>query len=784
MSPHFEQKDGYRLYHNENGPALGLSDHTTVRLIEEDGCLFKDFSGCGRLLPYEDWRLDAKTRARDLAGRLSIEEIAGLMLYSSHQLVPAVNELFFAGSYDGKDYEQSQARPWDLTDQQKDFLLKDKIRHVLVMKLADAQTAARWNNEMQALAENDGFGIPVSISSDPRHGASAAAAEFRVTAGADTSKWPEGIGLAATFDPKICHRFAQIASREYRAMGITTALSPQIDLATEPRWMRFGDTFGEHTQLAIDMAKAYCDGMQTSPGTGWGQQSVIAMVKHWPGGGTGEGGRDAHYAYGKYAVYPGNNFAEHLKPFTQGAFALDGPTGSAAAVMPYYTISWNPREDCREHVGNSYNHFLISDLLRKQYGYDGVVCTDWGITHDHGPGIAPRGGACWGVEELTPAQRHYKILMNDVDQFGGNNDAAPLLEAYSMGCAEHGESWMRARMERSAVRLLTNLFRCGLFENPYVDSAESQSIVGCREFCEAGYEAQVKSVVLLKNTPARSIAAAGDMLAARGMTDAKNTAAVKGMKGVLPLAAGTKGEKRLRVYVPKRFIREYTDFFGRKMGNEWVEPIDRAVLEQYFNVVQSPEEADVALVYMMAPECECYQETDRQKGGNGYFPISLQYRPYRAVSARAQSIAGGDPYEDFTNRGYAGKTNTTLNEQDLDNVIETRRRMGDKPVIVIDALNKPSVMAEFEPYVDAIVVEFGVQIQAVLDVITGKYEPSGLLPLQIPKDMENVEAQQEDVAFDMEPYTDACHNTYDFGFGLNWSGIIQDERTRKYTLPA
>ena len=773
----YEEKDGYRLYLNEKGPSLGLSRNTKVKLIEQDGCLFKDFAGTGQLLPYEDWRLDARTRAKDLASRLSVEEIAGLMLYSVHQLVPATNDFFFCGTYGGKEYDESGAHPWDLTDQQKEFLTKDKIRHVLAMKLADAYTAARWNNQMQAFAENMGHGIPVSISSDPRHGAGAVTTEYKAGNG-DTSKWPEGIAMSATFDPQICYEFGKIASREYRAMGITTALSPQIDLATEPRWNRFGDTFGEHEQLTIDMTRAYCDGMQTSidplkgpedcskefpaqyaatdcagiteePDPGWGPYSVSAMAKHWPGGATGEGGRDAHYAYGKYAVYPGNNFKQHLKPFTEGAFKLNGPTGRVASIMPYYTISWDADEHCTEHVGNSYNHYLIAELLREQYGFDGVVCTDWGITNDPSPEEGFRGGACWGVEKMSEARRHYKVLMNDVDQFGGNNKAAPLLEAYKMGCEEHGEAFMRQRMERSAVRLLTNMFRCGLFENPYVDSEESRDVVGCPDFCRSGYEAQLKSVVLLKNQG-------------------------RDKRSVLPV----KGRKK--VYVPRRFIREYTDFFGHKKGNEWVDPIDRTILEEYFDIADSPETADMALVLIMAPESEGYQANDREKGGNGYFPISLQYRPYTAKSARAHSIAGGDPFEDFTDRSYAGKTNKTLNEQDLDNVLEMRRRMGDKPVIVIDVLNKPSVMAEFESCADAIVAEFGIQIQAVLDVITGKYEPSGLLPLQIPKDMETVETQLEDVPFDMIPYEDSCGHVYDFGFGMNFHGVIRDERTERY----
>ena len=159
--------------------------------------------------------------------------------------------------------------------------------------------------------------------------------------------WPESIGLAATFDPALVLKFGNTAAQEYRALGIATALSPQVDLATEPRWSRFNGTFGENPKLAADMARAYVDGFQTSTGSseikdGWGYHSVNAMVKHWPGGGPEESGRDAHFAYGKFAVYPGNNFQTQLTPFIDGAFKLDGKTKKAASVMPYYTISYQP----------------------------------------------------------------------------------------------------------------------------------------------------------------------------------------------------------------------------------------------------------------------------------------------------------------------------------------------------------------------------------------------------------------------------------------------------------
>ena len=102
--------------------------------------------------------------------------------------------------------------------------------------------------------------------------------------------WPGSLGLAATFSPQLVKRFGEIASEEYRALGFSTALSPQVDIATDPRWYRCQGTLGEDPKLAADLARAYCDGFQTSLGkeeiaNGWGFKSVNTMVKHWPGGG-------------------------------------------------------------------------------------------------------------------------------------------------------------------------------------------------------------------------------------------------------------------------------------------------------------------------------------------------------------------------------------------------------------------------------------------------------------------------------------------------------------------
>ena len=713
------------LVQQTQGPDLGYNPQSGVSILYQDDYAFKDLNQNGKLDTYEDWRETPSKRAQDLAQQISIEQIAGLMLYSPHMVVN-----------DSVPNEKITA-----------CLLQDQMRHILVTKVKNAYTAALWHNNLQAIAEAQPFGIPTNNSSDPRN-YTEADGEFNAGSGGDISQWPREIGLAATFDMDIIHRHAHIASIEYRALGITTTLSPQIDLSTDPRWRRFYGTFSEDADLCTDIARVYTDAFQTTPGSpsGWGNQSVNCMAKHWPGGGTGEGGRDAHYCFGQYGVYPGNNFEEHLLPFTQGALQLDGPTSSAAAIMPYYTISYGI-DPSGENVANGYSRYIITDLLREKYGFNGVVCTDWIITADN-PSVETMNGKPWGVEHLSVEERHFQAIYAGCDQFGGNDDKQPILAAFQIWCQRFGRESAEQRFRESAQRLLLNFFRVGVFENPYVDPHYTAQIVGCDKFVAEGYDAQLKSIVMLKNH-----------------------------QQALPIKKGAK------VYFPKRYYPASIGFFSRHQPNiahyDW--QIDTALIKQYYQLTDNPDEADFALLYIFSPEGNWgYSEKDVQQGGTGYVPISLQYEDYTATSARAQSIAGGDIKESFTNRTYLGKSDYSYNRYDMLQVIQTKQLMGDKPVIVLVQPARPFIPAEIEPYSDGLLLGFGVKDQAYLDILCGDAEPYGLLPMQLPKDMHTVETQLEDVAHDMECYTDADGHIYDFAFGLNWHGIIRDARVKKY----
>ncbi|MDF2595505.1 MAG: glycoside hydrolase family 3 protein [Clostridia bacterium] len=672
--------------------------------------VFKDLNGNGTLDPYEDWTKSVDVRTADLASQMKNEEIAGLMLYSGHQM----------------NWKSSVP-----TQDQVKFLTNDDLRHVLIAGEVPASIAAPWNNNVQAISEKLGLGIPANNSTDPRHSA-AVGVEYYSSNTGTISLWPNSLGIAATFDPGIMYDFGKIASAEYRALGIATALSPQIDIATEPRWNRTNGTFGEDPKLSADMTEAYVQGFQGTFDAngnliGWGNDSVNAMIKHWPGGGGGEAGRDAHNDHGKYSVYPGNNFDAHTIPFVDGALqGTAADTTMATAVMPYYTISYNV-DPSGNDLSNAYSEYMLTDLLRNKYNFDGVICTDWGVDNTRGWGPA--------IEPLPTAERSKLLIEAGVDQFGGQNTSAYILEAVKLAEAEGTEVNFRSKMEESASRLLKNIFRTGLFENSYLDEEDSTKTVAKAEFVQKGYEAQVKSITMIKNH-----------------------------NNVLPLQSTTK------VYVPKN-NGQYL-FKGA---------------EKNFTVVDDPAQADVAIVPLNSPASPL--APDGMFGGGwlestGYFPLTLQYSEYTAVNARTVSIAGDyrnfDSSSKILNRSYKNTKMTATNFSQYQVLAATKEAMGNKPVIAVVNLDNPMVFTEVDAVADGILLRFASSDNAVLDIITGNREPQGLLPLQMPKDMAAVEAQYEDVPRDLECYVDADDNTYDFAFGLNWSGIINDARVQKY----
>ena len=190
----------------------------------------------------------------------------------------------------------------------------------------------------------------------------------------------------------------------------------------------------------------------------------------------------------------------HIRPFL-GAF-----DANVAGVMPTYSIlqgaTWAGRP--LEQVGAGFNRQLLTDILRRQYGFRGIVLTDWSITNDCATRCqqgAPAGerpsfddvGMPWGVEDLPMRARFVQAVQAGVDQFGGTERADMLIDAV------HAGELTEARLDSSVVRVLSQKFALGLFEDPYVDTVAAAHVVGNADFRTAGLDAQRRSLVLLEN---------------------------------------------------------------------------------------------------------------------------------------------------------------------------------------------------------------------------------------------------------------------------------------------
>lgn len=433
-----------------------------------DGTRYRDLNHNGRLDPFEDPRLGPVQRTEDLLGRLSIQEKVGLLF---HTVIEA-----------GPDGRLLEAPGRIAKSPTREVVLDKRMNHFNVHALTDAASAARWANTLQALAEQTPHSIPVTISTDPRHGADTNAGTTWRTP--FFSSWPSGPGLAALRDPDLVRRFGAVVRRDYRAVGIRMSLNPTADLATEPRWGRQQETFGSDPHLVAELVTAYLAGLQ---GESLGTDSVAATTKHFPGAGPQAGGEDAHFPYGRDQVYPGGHFEDHLIGFRAAIGA------GTAAIMPYYgrPVGLVRNGVPIEEVGFGYNRQVLTGILREELGFEGVVLSDWELVSDNHVGSQVLPARAWGVEHLDRAARMVKLLDAGIDQFGGEECTDLLLDLVESGRVG------RDRIDRSARRVLELKFTLGLFDNPYVDETAAAAVTGRPDDVELGLVTQSRSTVLL-----------------------------------------------------------------------------------------------------------------------------------------------------------------------------------------------------------------------------------------------------------------------------------------------
>jgi beta-glucosidase len=514
-----------------------------------------------------------------------------------------------------------------------------------------AKILADWSNNLQALCETTRLGIPCIVASNPRNHVTVDASIGLSVGTTVFSKWPGELGMAAMRDLKLTREFAEIAAKEWSAVGLRKAYMYMADLATEPRWQRVEGTFGENADLTSDMIREIVLGFQ---GDKLGKNSVALTTKHFPGGGPQVGGQDSHFDWGKNAHYPGGMFEYHVKPFIS---AINAGTSS---IMPYYSA---PKGKEFEEVGFSYNKAIIKDLLRGKLGFKGIINSDTG----------PIDMMPWGVENLTILERYQKAIDAGVDIFSGSADPSLMLETVKKGLVSE------ARINESIARLLTEKFDLGLFENPYVNIDEAVKIVGNADFQKRGDLAQRKSIVLLRNEA-----------------------------NLLPL------NKKTKLY----FETFYND---GKTKNPIT--VNKPKLDNSnFEFVDSKEDADAVLLWLIP--------------------------------------TGGSL---FNSTGKAIELSLSKNKMDIEHI---NTLIATKPTILAINFSSPWVIDEIDKgNCKTVLATFGTTQEALLDVVSGAFKPTGKMPFTTPISEKVVSENQSDVPGFMKPKGYAL---FKFGDGLSY----------------
>jgi len=641
---------------------------TSAPILTLQGYQFKDLNKNGKLDKYEDWRLPVETRAKDLLSKMSVEQKAGMMLISTTRLE---NDWSFekpkttapvTGRFNETDLVMKENMFTRLPMPVAQLFAAGTTRGVTKLHLRNfilrvntaPEILAEWSNHLQALCESDGLGIPAIVTSNPRNHITRDASIGLSVGKTAFSTWPGELGLAAMRDPKLVREFADIARREWTAVGLRKGYMYMADLATEPRWQRVEGTFGENPGLAAETMREIVLGFQ---GEKLSQGSVALTVKHFPGGGATEGGQDPHFPWGKRAILSERTLRDNLIPFKA---AIDA---GVSAIMPYYSL---PVGTKYEEVAYAYNKGILQDLLRKELGFKGIINSDTG----------PIDMMPWGVEDLNVTERYKKSQEAGINLYSGSGDPTELLKAIAAGAVK------MKTVNESVYLLLKEKFELGLFENPYVDVQKAKETVGNPGFQERAELALRKSIVLLRNH---------DKL--------------------LPLKEKTK------VYFETYFPQK-----GKAQASQVYLP---AVQHPVIEFVQTPGEAEVVLVWV-------------------------------APGAKSLFDSKGEPLH------------LSLSKNGINTCYINCLTAG-KPAVLVMNYTNPWVIDEIynenTKNIKAVLATFGTTPEAIIDVISGTFNPSGKMPFSTPRTEEAVQNNRPDVPGYEEGPEYALFN---FGEGLSY----------------
>ena len=736
-----------KTYQNPNGQQVSTVDR---RVFTQDGLTFKDIDGSGSLSAVNDWRNAPAVRAAAYVQQLTVKEkIAQLFIsdwrmakypmtgpmaamYKDMERKSDEYGILDEGEFRGKTIFGEQHLPSTTT------LLKDWFnRHVILRANATPADMADWMNEAHAVCEQCEHFIPVAAASNSRNENGELVFGMNDAAGV-MATWPGTLGIAAAvkgYRIDLVDKFAATVRREWNACGLRKGYMYMADTMTDPRWQRTYGTFGEDPALISEIMTHIIPGIQGSD-KGVTADGVAVTTKHFPGGGARENGFDPHYAAGQWNVYatPGSLETYHLPPFAAAVKA------GTASVMPYYSKpaaeKSAPQRDLQGNVidmqpyGFAYNHYFIDTMLRGQMGFTGYINSDTGIAHN----------MAWGVEMLdVPERIGFAVNHAGVDIISGLFDNEAGQEAYDRARSDYYDTHPVPQgftkeqlvltdeaLDCAVTRTLTELFALGMFDDPYRDPEEAERVVADPADRAAAAEAHRRSVVLLKND------------------------------GTLPISEGKK------IYA-EAFLK----------NPEQAQAATQALRSELkgCTLVEDAAEADIALLFVSPSSGEYFNATP------GYLELDIcENKTVHNVDAEGRPTA--DTHTETTLAGVGR----------LAEIAAAVHAHGGKVISNINFTMAWQV-GNVERISDVLLAGFDTYRDATLDVIFGRFVPTGKLPMTLPKGDEVLAVNAQGVCispndvpgFDKDrympdslkdengkayAYRDAAGHYYEYGFGL------------------
>lgn len=612
-------------------------------VLEVDGYQFIDLNGNGTLDVYEDWRQDAAARADDLVGQMTAREKIAQMQHPTY--LPRA---------DGK-----------IAPYLQNYCTDYGIGMLLIRELNSVEAAATTMNTIQEYAEASRLGVPVLVSMDSVHGLS-------YVSGATVT--PHNLALAATRDEELVTKLAEIARDEHIAVGVRMTLSPEADIASEPRWGRVMETYGEDPDLVTQMVTAQVVAFQNGA-DGLNNGSIVACMKHFPGAGPQMEGKDT-----SPIISSEETLQTHLKPYYA---ALDV---NVASIMPYYSVPLALDME-NSAIGSK---ATLQDLLRDEMGFTGIIQTDWGMIW----AIQEALGTMTGEEVSDEEAILIGVTQSRVDGIGGESiRLIDLMEEYT----QEGKI-DEAILTAAATRIVKVKFEMGMFENPYCDVDYAVSFVGNEESQKVNLQAAEEAMTLLKND------------------------------GALPL--NPDAEQTILVCGPRAFDMDSL-VGGWSSAQEGMTIADAVAAYAGENTTVLTEKEDVEVIKELAQQADVIIVSVGEP--------SYQHDP----------VWGYDTLEIVSSQ---------------QEILEAAVASG-KTVITVVTGGRPYILTWCDENTNAILEAYYPGAKggiAIAETLFGLNNPTGKTPMQFPRDMDSVNAQEGDVSFDLE------NPLYDYGWGLSY----------------